>query len=219
MRGLCAPRCAAVGPRRALPACDPLGRAPGGRKAYVKLSIYISFFVFHFAFRLHLPNSIDSSKCTCNKNNITKNTHTPTAPPAPASSGPAGEQGRALFDLLYRDVEDWEFITDELVRRDVTDTAMGEEFFLFEEVIEDVLLVFSRDPSVHRRITAARRAPHDPVLAGLPRGTEAACQSQTPPPGLRVFFFFFFFSFFFFSFFLLLFYTQTHTHTYTQLIP
>jgi hypothetical protein len=72
-----------------------------------------------------------------------------------------GEREAAHFDKLYKDVEEWEFVTDELVRMDISENAMDEQYFLFEEVVEDVLLAMSRDPWF---LKALRCPPHSPPV-------------------------------------------------------
>lgn len=64
-----------------------------------------------------------------------------------------------MWAQLLRDLRAWDLVTDDLIRLDVQDTCDHEEFFVFEEQLEQVMLAFSRDPDVPRmaftRITTA----------------------------------------------------------------
>src|SRR3989338_7799385 len=58
------------------------------------------------------------------------------------------ENELTYFDLLKRDVTRREFLIDHMVHNDVKKTVDDENFFVFEDVIDEMMIIFSRDPFV-----------------------------------------------------------------------
>jgi len=82
------------------------------------------------------------------------------------------------FARLQREVSRVQLSTDLALRRDVHAPMNEEPFFIFAELVEEALLVFSRDPSILRRTSH---------LAGQPRlaaRSKAGQHSVFPPSGV-----------------------------------
>ena len=58
------------------------------------------------------------------------------------------ENDISYFELLKKDVRRREFLIDHMVHNDVKKTVDDENFFVFEDVIDEMMIVFSRDPQV-----------------------------------------------------------------------
>ena len=88
------------------------------------------------------------------------------------------ERDRLDFALLQREVVRVQLSTDLALRRDVHAPMNEEPFFIFADLVEEVLLAFCRDPSVLRRTSH---------LAGLPRMAAKSRAGKTfvfPPSGV-----------------------------------
>ena len=59
-------------------------------------------------------------------------------------------QERDYFEALIRDVSEWEMITDNLIRLDVSAVVDDETYFVFEDTLDELMLTFSRDTYVAR---------------------------------------------------------------------
>lgn len=76
-----------------------------------------------------------------------------------------GQKEYLHFESLLTQVQEWDLITDDLTRFDVQETADNDEFFVFEEVLDEMMLAFTRDPEVR---TMCELAPNTAVLKAVP---------------------------------------------------
>ena len=56
------------------------------------------------------------------------------------------DSDRAYFHSILESLKEWELVTDELFRLDVSLMASDDHFFVFEDTLADCMAVFSRDP-------------------------------------------------------------------------
>jgi hypothetical protein len=56
------------------------------------------------------------------------------------------ESDRAYFHNILESLKEWELVTDELFRLDVSLMASDDHYFVFEDILADIMAVFSRDP-------------------------------------------------------------------------
>ena len=54
------------------------------------------------------------------------------------------EKERSYFQHLQEQVESWELLTDDLYKLDVMNTADHDAFFVFAEMLNNMLMAFSR---------------------------------------------------------------------------
>ena len=52
------------------------------------------------------------------------------------------------YDKLITQIHEWDIISDDLTRFDVQDCADYDEFFVFEDTLDEIMLAFSRDPQI-----------------------------------------------------------------------
>ena len=94
--------------------------------------------------------------------------------------GPISERDYNYFAALQREVGRVTLATDEMVRRDAAAPAREEDFFVFAEMVEEILLAFCRDPLVGQR--SSHPKPQS-VLARNKAGQLAAFPPSGVPPG------------------------------------
>ena len=54
------------------------------------------------------------------------------------------------FNYLLDSVDQWDIITDSLYRLDVEQTLDHYDFFPFDDFLNDIILAFSRDPTIEK---------------------------------------------------------------------
>mmetsp|Transcript_1502 Transcript_1502/g.2870 ORF Transcript_1502/g.2870 Transcript_1502/m.2870 type:complete len:535 (-) Transcript_1502:364-1968(-) len=86
-----------------------------------------------------------------------------------------GQKEYLHFEQLLTQVQEWDLITDDLTRFDVQETADNDEFFVFEEVLDEMMLAFTRDPEVR---TMCALAPNTAVLKAVPSKGLASRRSK-----------------------------------------
>jgi hypothetical protein len=59
-----------------------------------------------------------------------------------------GQTEMRYFEALLAQVQQWDLITDDLTRFDVQEAADSDEFFVFEEMLDEIMLAFTRDAQV-----------------------------------------------------------------------
>jgi hypothetical protein len=97
-----------------------------------------------------------------------------------------GQTEMNYFETLLAQVQQWDLITDDLTRFDVQEAADSDEFFVFEEMLDEMMLAFTRDSQVPaassiRLNTAVLRAvPSKNVNAGKRAGKNKLIESVPP---------------------------------------
>lgn len=91
------------------------------------------------------------------------------------------QQELHYFECLLAQVQQWDLITDDLTRFDVQDCSDSDEFFVFEEVLDEVMLAFTRDPEVPKMCSIKTTTC---VLRGAKQATNVAGKppDDTVPP-------------------------------------
>jgi hypothetical protein len=89
-----------------------------------------------------------------------------------------GARDHNYFNKLERNYDEVEYLTDNLYRLDVHHTADNDNFFPFEEVLEKVMMNFSRDPWLADNCKCAVVAP---MVGKTQDGLEAG---RIPPSGV-----------------------------------
>ncbi|KAG5187988.1 hypothetical protein JKP88DRAFT_347942 [Tribonema minus] len=100
-------------------------------------------------------------------------------PAAAADQAAAAAEAEHLEQLL-EEVRRVELVTDGLYELDVLHIGDDDKYFVFEEVLRDVVMAFTRDATVPARAAVATHAPipHRIAGAGAPRGTVPPCGVQ-----------------------------------------
>jgi len=89
------------------------------------------------------------------------------------------EAERTYFESIAKDIRRREFIIDYIVHNDVKKTVDDENYFVFEDVIDQVMIAFSRDPYV------AQNMEHAPTfIYGIDEFGKAEKEEVYPPSGV-----------------------------------
>lgn len=93
--------------------------------------------------------------------------------------GSVAERDYNYFASLQREISRVQLATDEMVRKDAAAPSKEEDFFVFGEMVEEILLAFCRDPSVAQRSATPRPRP---VVARNRSGQKCAFPPNGVPP-------------------------------------
>lgn len=91
----------------------------------------------------------------------------------------------AYYRTLIRRVQQWDFAVDDMYRRDIAESvADDEQYFIFADMVEELLMCFSRDPWVHANasLVPARDTIAAAFHISLPNVASAASPSPSPSP-------------------------------------
>ncbi|KAG2373858.1 hypothetical protein C9374_011743 [Naegleria lovaniensis] len=89
------------------------------------------------------------------------------------------EKHKEYFELLRKDVRKREFLIDHMVHNDVKRTMDDENYFVFEDVADEMMIIFSRDPYV------ANNMEHPPkFIVGLDDAGISQNEEVYPPSGV-----------------------------------
>lgn len=95
--------------------------------------------------------------------------------------GPVAERDFNYFAALQREVGRVTLATDSMVRDDAAAPAREEEYFVFSELTEELLLAFCRDSAVSQRPTSGPKPA--PIVARNRSGQKALFPPSGVPPG------------------------------------
>nr|CAG4712254.1 unnamed protein product [Naegleria fowleri] len=89
------------------------------------------------------------------------------------------EKHKEYFEILRKDVRKREFLIDHMVHNDVKRTMDDENYFVFEDVVDEMMIIFLRDPYV------ANNMEHPPkFIVGLDEVGIAQNEEVYPPSGV-----------------------------------
>lgn len=86
------------------------------------------------------------------------------------------------FNRLKYYVNKYDFVTDELFMHDLQTILDDPRFFVFEEELKEIILAFSRDPSIHNQTNYEIHAPLTQAM-----GVDFSNDTTAPPSGVQPF--------------------------------
>lgn len=91
------------------------------------------------------------------------------------------------FESLLAQVQQWDLITDDLTRFDVQEAADSDEFFVFEEILDEIMLAFTRDDeipqlaSIRLNTAVLRAVPSKQLTKGSSHSSKIKLIESVPP--------------------------------------